>query len=262
MNEIITKESIRDLMAFEASTDDIVYAEIIYDEISNYLDTYDESTNFRYGSYDINAKPISNAIYRIFNMLEEYLNEIYFYKVRFNLLIKPITVFYTFFNMSYIFTHSGPRSTVVDSLTDNEIVDIFIDAMSYAGIDELIEDILDNESIELEYSFKEVIVQLLFENIDIVRNDIESIISINKGFFNLLSTIINVSDDLFILLNKCTMNGRYNNVDLGKVININPYDLVKYGKEYLVDIISLRVLLVIPDERVKDVGKNIIYELQ
>jgi len=237
MNSIGTKRDIIDVLAGNAYSMDNDYYSILDGEIFGYLDNYNDSINYRYGVYDLNTIDLSNLMYLVLDSIKSYTKDIFRLDLNFNLKIKPIVVFYLIYNIVYIVR----KYKNINIIPDYEIEDIVIDAINYSGIVELINDTIAYHTNNHNLFIEELVIP--DKLIPSIRTLINDFINSNNGFFNLIRSLDNVTDEIFMLLVNLNILPRYEYFNLSK-LNTDIYELVKLDKKYDINVINVRLIIV------------------
>ena len=242
MQLLVNKKDLEKILFNNISILDMEYYELIDQEIVNFLENSD-SNYYRYDKFDIFTKSISDLIYIAFEEMEKSIYKNYSIKLNLNLAIKPILVYYVVFNIIY---HVRQKGFNIDYMDEYEVEDILVDAFSYAGLSDFISDAINHLSgTNRFYEIHETVTINVLINIkDKIRMYIEKFVIENISFMKLIQDAENIYSDMFILLIDMLLLPRFKKFNINVILNKNPYDVLKESKEFYVDVILIKIIVV------------------
>jgi len=242
MRLLVNKKDLEEILFSNITTLDMEYYELTDQEIVSFLETSD-SNYYRYDKFDISTKSISDLIYIAFEEMEKFIYQKYNIKLNLNLIIKPILVYYVVFNIIY---HVRQKGFNIDYMDEYEVEDILIDAFNYAGLSEFISDAINYLKDDNKfYEIHETVTITVLTNIkNKIRAYIGKFVIENISFMKLIQDAENIYSDMFVLLIDMLLLPRFKNFNTRIILNKNPYDVLKESKEFYVDVILIKIIVV------------------
>ena len=242
MRLLVNKKDLEEILFSNITTLDMEYYELTDQEIVSFLETSD-SNYYRYDKFDISTKSISDLIYIAFEEMEKFIYQKYNIKLNLNLIIKPILVYYVVFNIIY---HVRQKGFNIDYMDEYEVEDILIDAFNYAGLSEFISDAINYLKDDNKfYEIHETVTITVLTNIkNKIRAYIGKFVIENISFMKLIQDAENIYSDMFVLLIDMLLLPRFKNFNTSIILNKNPYDVLKESKEFYVDVILIKIIVV------------------
>ena len=242
MQLLTDKKELEKILFNNISTLDMEYYELVDQEIVSFLENSD-SNYYRYDKFDIFTKSISDLIYIAFEEMEKFIYQEYNIKLNLNLAIKPILVYYVVFNIIY---HVRQKGFNMEHMDEYEVEDILIDAFNYVGLSDFISDAINYiNGTNGFYKMQEIITINVLTNIkDKIRMYIEKFVIENISFMKLIQDAENIYSDMFILLIDMLLLPRFKNFNINIILNKNPYDVLKESKEFYVDVVLIKIIVV------------------
>jgi len=242
MRLLANKKDLEEILFNNIAALDMEYYELVGQEIVSFLENSD-SNYYRYDKFDISTKSISDLIYIAFEEMEKFIYQEYSIKLNLNLAIKPILVYYVVFNIIY---HVRQKGFNIEHMDEYEVEDIILDAFNYAGLSEFISDAINYlKDDDKFYEIHETVTISVLTNIkDKIRAYIEKFVIENISFMKLIQDAENIYSDMFVLLIDMLLLPRFKNFNINIILNKNPYDVLKESKEFYVDMILIKIIVV------------------